>query len=117
MLVRNLTSAHPVWSRLWAVAILVGLSLTGSVAEARATGPVGAPLGSLGFVAVQPARLLDTRAGFQTIDELSAGVGAVGAGEQLSVRVAGRAGIPASHVSAVVLNVTAVDATERSFLT
>src|SRR4051794_29943589 len=49
-------------------------------------------------------RLADTRAGAHTVDGLSAGMGAVGAGKSLDVVVTGRGGVPASGVGAVVLN-------------
>jgi hypothetical protein len=52
------------------------------------------------FVSLSPARVLDTRVGN------GAPVGAVAAGGQVSVVVAGRGGVPLSGVSAVVLNVT-----------
>jgi LPXTG-site transpeptidase (sortase) family protein len=52
------------------------------------------------YVAINPARLLDTRSG------VGAGVGKVGAGSTLSVAVAGFGGVP-SGATAVVLNVTA----------
>jgi len=73
-------------------------------------------LGGLGFVPVQPARVLDTRPGFQTVDELWAGVGSVGAGSMVTVRVGGRAGVPVRGVGSVVLNVTSVNATLPSFV-
>lgn len=53
-----------------------------------------------------PARLLDTRA-----------TGPVGANSSISLPVAGRGGVPASGVQAVVLNVTAVDPTGSGFVT
>lgn len=53
-----------------------------------------------------PARLLDTRAS-----------GPVGANSAISLPVAGRGGVPASGVQAVVLNVTAVDPTGSGFVT
>ncbi len=55
-----------------------------------------------------PARLLDTRPGWPTVDSQFDGTGALGAGAELDLTVTGRAGIPTSGVSAVVLNVTAV---------
>ncbi|MCL2091594.1 MAG: hypothetical protein FWH11_10435 [Micrococcales bacterium] len=62
-------------------------------------------LGSdLGFVPVSPTRLVDTRGGSK-----------VGAGKTLDVQVAGVGGVP-SDARAVALNVTAVDATGRTFL-
>lgn len=59
------------------------------------------------YIAAGPQRLLDTRDG----------AGPLGAGGQTSVQVTGANGVPAGGVSAVVLNVTATDATADSFLT
>ncbi|HVE64544.1 MAG TPA: N-acetylmuramoyl-L-alanine amidase [Mycobacteriales bacterium] len=64
--------------------------------------------GSL-FTATTPSRLLDTRE--------SAGGGAVGPGATRDLVVTGAAGIPASGVDAVGLNVTAVSPTRRGFVT
>ena len=62
-------------------------------------------LGSdLGFVPVSPARLVDTRTSSK-----------VGSGKTLDVKVAGVGGVPSS-AQAVALNITAVDATGRTFL-
>ena len=55
-----------------------------------------------------PARLLDTRPGFATIDGQFSGQGAVGAGGTLNLTVLGRGGVPSAGVGAVALNVTAV---------
>jgi len=64
------------------------------------------PLGAdLGFVAVTPARLLDTR---------TAGV-PLGQATRLDLKVAGVSGVPA-NAKAVALNVTAVDASARTFI-
>ena len=73
------------------------------------TGPVYIPL-------AEPRRLLDTRAGFATVDGVDAGGGVVELGGVREVQVAGRAGVPGSAAS-VVLNVTAVDATAPGFMT
>ncbi len=64
-----------------------------------------------------PARLLDTRSGMNTIDGQFAGGGAVSAGGTLNLTVLGRGGVPASGVSAVVVNVTATGATASTFIT
>jgi len=64
-----------------------------------------APLLSDGFVPLSPTRILDTRVGN------GAPVGAVGPGATLTVQVTGRGGIPATIVSAVVLNVTVTNTT------
>lgn len=64
-----------------------------------------------------PARLVDTRPGWSTIDGQYAGGGAIGPGGELDFTVTGRAGIPISGVGAVALNVTAVAPTLPGFLT
>jgi hypothetical protein len=62
------------------------------------------------FAAAGPVRMLDTRNG-------TGGYSApVGAGKTISLQVAGVDGVPASGVTAVVLNVTAVGATANSFV-
>jgi protocatechuate 3,4-dioxygenase beta subunit len=62
---------------------------------------------------VTPGRLLDTRA--QTLTGYSGSKPAAGA--TVPVAVLGQKGVPASGVSAVVLNVTATDATAAGFVT
>ena len=96
-------------------AVLVVAVLLVSVLVAPAQSTVGAPVAS-GFVALAPARLLDTRPGESTTDEFGAGGGAVGAGDTISMHVAGRGGVPATGVAAVALNVTAVDATVDTYV-
>ncbi len=63
-----------------------------------------------------PQRLADTRPGALTVDGQHAGTGIVVAGATLNVTVGGRAQVPAD-ASAVVLNVTAVDAFNSGFVT
>lgn len=60
---------------------------------------------------VTSSRLLDTRSG------LGAPTGAVRAGGSVSVQMTGRGGIPTTNVAAVVLNVTATQATKSGYLT
>jgi len=69
------------------------------------------------FTSLVPSRLLDTRAGMSTSDGLFAGVGALSAGGQVDVTVAGRGGIPAIGAGAAVLNVTAVNPTTNGYIT
>lgn len=64
-----------------------------------------------GFVPLVPFRVLDTRSG------IGAPPGAVGAGGGVSVGILGRGGVPNAGVVSVVLNLTATDATEPSYLT
>ena len=74
------------------------------------------PLGA-SYNPLLPARVLDSRAGQPTIDGLGAGAGALGAGATMTVPVVGRAGVPATGVGSVVLNITATDQTNPTFLT
>lgn len=70
-----------------------------------------------GYVAVNPARLMDTRAGQSTVDGQAAGGGALGTGVTRDLVVTGRGGVPASGVAAVALNVTVTGPTGSSYLT
>jgi len=63
------------------------------------------------FNPLVPARLLDTRTG------IGAPAAKLTAGQTLDLQVTGRGGVPSSGVSAVVLNVTAVNPTAAGFLT
>jgi len=67
-----------------------------------------------GFVPVTPARLLDSRPGWDNIGSYAA-PWAAGSAAVRTVPVAGLGGVPA-NASAVVLNVTAVNPTAHSFL-
>src|SRR5206468_2495338 len=60
---------------------------------------------------VTPARILDTRNGTGGVN------GAVGGAQSISVQATGVGGIPATGVSAVVLNVTVVTPTSGGYLT
>jgi hypothetical protein len=60
------------------------------------------------FVALTPNRILDTRNGPAR---------SLGPQESMKLQVAGTAGVPASGVTAVVMNVTAANASEKSFVT
>jgi hypothetical protein len=90
-----------------------GTSYTFSVTASNTSGPGPASAASNAVVvgrgayqALVPARILDTRAG----------AGPLGAGATRNVSVLGQGGVPASGVSAVMLNVTATDTTAASFL-
>jgi hypothetical protein len=63
-----------------------------------------------------PQRVLDTRSPNATADSLFSGAGLQPASSTLQLRIAGRVGVP-GNASAVVLNVTAVDATSSGFVT
>jgi hypothetical protein len=69
------------------------------------------------FTGVTPARLLDSRPGYPTIDNQFAGTGPVGSGATFKLTVAGRGTLPASGVGAVALNVTVTNPSAPSFLT
>lgn len=88
------------------LAILAG-ALPGTVA-AQALEPAGA---APGFVGVTPSRILDTR------DGVGAARGAVPAGGSIDLQVGGRGGVPASGVSAVVINVTVTEPTASGYVT
>ncbi|MGL5927748.1 MAG: hypothetical protein ACRCY8_02315 [Dermatophilaceae bacterium] len=62
------------------------------------------------YVTVAQTRLMDTRTG------TGVRVGALGARSTVSLQVHGTAGLPMSGIGSVVLNVTAVGATESSFV-
>ena len=64
-----------------------------------------------GFESLVPARLLDTREG------LGAPIGKVADGSTLVLQVTGRGGVPDVGVGAVVLNVTATEATAATYIT
>ena len=74
--------------------------------------PVSSPAPNGLYTPVVPKRVLDTRDGTGGVP-----VGAVGEGGVVTVRVNGQAGLPASGVAAVVLNVTVTGATAPSYLT
>lgn len=63
------------------------------------------------YVGVSPARVLDTRTGN------GAPIGALHAGSPSTVQVAGRWGVPATGVDAVIVNITATNSSSGSFLT
>lgn len=70
-----------------------------------------------GLTPLVPARLLDTRAGQATVDGLFNGTGALAAGGELDLAVAGRGKVPAAGADAVVLNVTATGSGGPGFVT
>ncbi len=69
------------------------------------------------FVAIQPARVYESRAGEQVTPGGEVRGFRLSADETDTVKVTGLADIPADGVAAVVLNVTAVNPTAPSFLT
>jgi hypothetical protein len=68
------------------------------------------------WLPVEPARIMDTRPGFDTVDGIGEGGGPISGGTQRTLDVAGRAGIPGDAL-AVIANVTAVEPVDRSFVT
>lgn len=62
----------------------------------------------------EPDRLLDTRAGFPTVDGQFDGIGKRGKGTTLELPIAGRAGIP-GDATTVTFNVTAVEGAAHGF--
>ncbi len=110
-----LRQLHPDWTVDDVAAVLrdTGLPVT-DPANGRVTPRLRVGTAALPptFHPVAPARLLDTRV------PLGVGVVApVAGGTSIDVRVTGRGGVPSAGVSAVVLNVTAVQATADTHLT
>jgi len=68
------------------------------------------------YASVVPARLMDTRAGGATVDDLFEGIGLRAADSTTELQVTGRAGVPAD-AEAVVLNMTVTGATGGGFVT
>jgi hypothetical protein len=71
----------------------------------------GSPAAAGAFGSLAPSRLLDTRSG------VGAPTGVVAAGGTVALQVTGRGGVPASGVSAVVLNVTVTRPTKPGYIT
>ncbi|GAA2789387.1 FlgD immunoglobulin-like domain containing protein [Streptomyces showdoensis] len=83
----------------------------GAGGELRRTGGTLLTRGGLGaYEPVTPARILDTRSG------LGARKSPVYTGDSVTLQVAGRAGVPATGVSAVVLNVTATNVSAATYV-
>ena len=88
-------------------ALAVAWSLLAGIAPARAATVLGST-----YFPLTPTRILDTR------DGTGGPIGPLGQDASLDLTVAGAAGLPATGVTAVVLNVTATEATaEDSYLT
>lgn len=89
---------------------VAAVNSVGTGTQSAASPAVTPALGSR-FTPLPPARVLDTREGN------GAPPGKVAAGGTVDLQVTGRGGVPASGVSAVVLNVTVTEPTALSFLT
>ena len=89
------------------------VSLYNNVGTAHVVADVTGWYGAEGsrYTPVTPSRILDTRYG------VGAPTAAAGADSTLSLQVTGRGGVPATGVSAVVLNITVTEPTATSFLT
>jgi len=68
------------------------------------------------LVPVTPARVMDTRAGYATVDGQAAGTGAIEPGTICALKVNGRGGVPTSARS-VTLNVAITNAAAPGFVT
>lgn len=69
------------------------------------------------FRGLTPARLLDTRTPFVTVDGQFGGIGAIAGGGSVDLVVSGRGGVPDSGVAAVALNVTVTRPAWDGFVT
>jgi hypothetical protein len=69
-----------------------------------------------GFVPLNPARLLETRAGLETVDGQSQAIGRLAAGSTTTLQVAGRGGVPAGARSAAV-NLAVILPSDPGFIT
>ncbi len=109
------TTRHPshVFASRGSYTVTLTVTSGGGSSMTRRTVTVGS-VGS--YVGLTPARLLDTRPA-ATVDGRFRALGALGADAATDVTVLGRGGVPATGVGSVVLNVTAIDPTEESYLT
>ncbi len=103
-------TAHPTASGAFSATLVIP---DNTAAGQRSVGLSGVanPSAEGTYRPVTPERLLDTRTGN------GAPTGPLGAGGTLQLQVTGRGLVPASGVSAVVLNVTATEPTAASYLT
>ncbi|WP_158289895.1 hypothetical protein [Micromonospora sp. S4605] len=92
-----------------ALAVVPGTASAAPAAPQQAAAAIDDTTGA--FYPLAPARLLDTRSG------VGAPAGAIGATKKVDLQVAGRGGVPAAGVGAVVLNVTITGPTSSSFVT
>ena len=99
---------------LFASALLTPLALVApaTAAPVQTIAAAAAAVGQVGtFITVDPVRLVDTRSG------LGGGTGKLGQGGEMVFHPAANNAIPATGVSAVLLNVTGTEPTNSTFLT
>src|SRR5690606_7444441 len=85
----------------------------GQVDDQGTIAPLPTVVGGLStFVPVAPSRIVDTRDGTGGVP-----VGPLAARSTLRVQVSGTPGVPADGVTAVIANVTAVDASQAHYFT
>jgi hypothetical protein len=68
------------------------------------------------LTSVVPARVLETRPGEKTVDGLAQGIGIVAADQTVTLKIAGRAGVP-NDADAAMLNIAAVFPAANGYLT
>ncbi|MCU1504825.1 MAG: family peptidase [Ilumatobacteraceae bacterium] len=110
---------QPTLSPAGVAARLAADATPGVVGNARPGTPnllLYAPSAPPAYVPMVPARLMDTRPGYTTIDGQDAQTGTRGAGTTTELQVAGRAGIP-TDATAAVLNITVTEPTAPGFIT
>jgi hypothetical protein len=96
--------------------LVVGLLLVTSGAVATSAPHVGAADPAT-FRGLTPARLLDTRTPFVTVDGAFGGTGVVAAGTAIDVVVTGRGGVPGIGAGSVALNVTVTEPAASGYVT
>jgi hypothetical protein len=88
------------------------LAVAGSVYFVASPASAAPPVGAVGtYTPLAPSRILDTRSG------VGAPKGIVGRGATVHLQVNGRGGVPATGVSAVVLNLTVTGTLANGYLT
>lgn len=97
---------------------LIGGSALGAVKTGSAAlAAVGAGVDKPDYRPLEPARIADSRSGYKTVDGRFRGTGFVSPTAPLTLDVLNRAGVPASGVVAVALNVTVTQAQASGHLT
>lgn len=111
-LVSLLQTRGPAMGLATGVIATVALALTAGAAVGNGPSAVASPAPTSVIVTVDPFRILDTRAGIGT----GGSIAPIGAGETITLHVAGVGTVPAS-ASGIVLNVTATHGTEPGYVT